>query len=454
MPQGDELLATIGALDLDDVASVLDINGSAMDLALALHQRFGSKIAVVGVSPDGTVEPPKDLDRYVGALSDQGVDHAAIRVVSTQDDLEPVDVVATLNGFGATHAIGGLTSVLGQTLHGQSRLVLDIRAGSGTYPFLKRYGGCNTVAEGVGPDANLFRVVMSVEPQETNVEAWSALAEELAGEDGFYRMAGRHSFLYVPRGDTLVVTFDNLDIAMEKRDDRRPWGYGYIEAQGWSVLGVMAPGWTWYRDADVIAAFERLRDDGFFSHFKRVVFYGASMGGYAAAAFSGVAPGATVVAISPQSTLDKTVVPWETRYRKVWDADFSGPFGDASEVSHQAREVHLFFDPYVSADASHAARFTAPNVRKWRCPLLGHRLGSSLSQMGVLPDIVTPAIDGSLTASGFRESLRARRDFPRYQRELANLAMDRGKPELARRVCQHVLKSRDDAFFRKMLKRL
>ena len=51
--------------------------------------------------------------------------------------------------------------------------------------------------------------------------------------------------------------------------------------------------------APALAMLDELRDSGFFARFRRVIFYGASMGGYAAAAFSSAAPGATVILISP-----------------------------------------------------------------------------------------------------------------------------------------------------------
>ena len=226
---------------------------------------------------------------------------------------------------------------------------------------------------------------------------------------------------------------------MTKRDDRRPWGYDLITRQGWAMLGVLAGGWTWYRNDWVSAEFDRLRDSGFFKQFKRVVFYGASMGGYAAAAFAPAAPGCDVVAISAQSTVDKSVVPWETRYKTVWDRDFNGPYGDAAEVSKAAREVTLIFDPYEPLDAQHAARFTHGNVRQLRAPLLGHRLGSSLNQMGILGPIITGALDGSLTTLDYYRLLRQRRNFPRYQRELFNRAVAKGHHDLARQLGQKIL---------------
>jgi hypothetical protein len=247
------------------------------------------------------------------------------------------------------------------------------------------------------------------------------------------------------------VTFDNLDIAMEKREDRRPWGFAFIEKQGWSMLGVMAAGWTWYRDPWVWAEFDRLRDSGFFARFSRVVFYGASMGGYAAAAFVAACPGADVVAISPQSTLARGLVPWETRYSTAWGRDFSGPYGDASVASRAAGRVTLLYDPYETLDAGHVARFDGPNVTALRAPLMGHRLGSSLHQMGVLSTVILGALDGTLTEAQFYHILRARRTFQRYQRELFKRAVAKGHPGLARRLARWVLTRGENRYIRKEL---
>jgi len=441
------------ALDLDEIGHIADINGGTPDLAVALHNRFGSKIDVMCLDAEGQyIEPTPDIQTYLDRLKDAGVDASAIRLVTKPRQLKSYDVIASVGNFGSRYKIKHIKRILDKALHPLSRVVIDIKKGSGSYPFLNDYGGCNTLSQPTRDATGM--VVMSVEPKSEPAGEWSEIAHRLAGKDGFFTDCGEHSFLYMPRGDTLVVTFDNLDIAMTKRDDRRPWGFSFIEAQGWSMLGVMANGWTWFRDDAVTDEFNRLRDDGFFDQFKRVVFYGASMGGYGAAAYSAAAKNATVFVISPQSTLDKTIVPWEMRYKKVWDRDFSGPYGDASISSLAAANVHLMYDPYVAADAGHAARFTGANVTKWRCPLLGHRLGSSLQQMGILQDIARKSILGELDQPTFHRLLRRRHTFPRYQKELANLALDRGHPELALRVCKSVLKERDDRFFVRMAKRI
>ncbi|TDL79456.1 hypothetical protein E2L08_09080 [Palleronia sediminis] len=453
MPE-PELRAILGALDRDEVARVIDLNGSAPELSAALHRRFGARIVVHALGPDGSRQdiPAAEYAAYLARLEGLGVDPEAVSPKGASDRFREACVIATLDGFGARHKIRHLKRVMKNAIGPQSRLVLDVRRGSGAYPFLNDYGSCNTIAPAQG--RRPARVVFSAEPRGGVAGDWSEIARELAGEAGFFTDLGEHSLLFVPRSDTLVVTFDNLDIAMTKREDRRPWGFSFIEAQGWSMLGVMANGWTWFRDAAVDAEFARLGDTGFFDRFARVVFYGASMGGYAAAAFAAACPGATVFVTSPQSTLDKAVVPWETRYKTAWDRDFTGPFGDAARASREAAAVHLLYDPYVPLDAGHAARFDAPNVRHWRCPLLGHRLGSSLQQMGALKDIATAAIEGRLDDATFYRLLRRRRDLPRYQRELVYHALDRNHPVLARRVCNFVLARREDKALRGVLRQL
>ncbi|MGB8622595.1 MAG: hypothetical protein WCD16_07240 [Paracoccaceae bacterium] len=446
-------------LEHDNVASIADIGGMARELALEAHARWDCDIVLVDMTHRGRFEDERSgwIAPYSHWLTARGVDPDRIKVVGDKSELRPWDVLVNLAGFGDAHKVQHLKPILENCLHSDSVMLSDIRKRSGSYPFLNRYGSCETISTHEIDGKKVTRVLFTPAPPAQDKEAdssWSALARQLAGPDGFYHDNGSHSFLYIPRGGTLVVTFDNLDIVMNKRDDRRPWGFDFIARQGWSMLGVMANGWTWYRDPWVSDQFDALAEKGFFDRFERVVFYGASMGGYAAAAFSGASPGADVVAISPQSTVDKTVVPWETRYKVVWDADFSGKYGDAARVSGAARRVIILYDPHEPLDGGHADRFNLPNVMKLRAPLLGHRLGSSLRQMGILSPIILGALDGSLSELDFYRALRARKTFPRYHKELFKRALDRNHPDLARKLGEHVLAQGDNRYIRKKMRKL
>ncbi|MFM2356173.1 MAG: hypothetical protein RLZZ528_1909 [Pseudomonadota bacterium] len=444
---------------LSGIESLADIGGQGGDLVAEAVARWDCAVTLVDLGPDGTfpeaesgwVAPYRDRMAALGVAADR------IRVVRRREDLRPVDLVVNLSAFGDAFRIRHLTPVLERCFHSDSRMILDIRKGSGGFPFLREYGSTEVVEELSRDGHAVTRArFMPKPPPEVvgNDDAWAEIARGLAGPEGFYRDNGMHSFLFIPRGRTLVVTFDNLDIAMGKREERRPWGFAFIERQGWSMLGVMANGWTWYRDPWVAAEFDRLAAEGFFARFDRVVFYGASMGGYAAAAFVAACPGADVVTISPQSTLDRALVPWETRYRMAWDRDFSGKYGDAAVASDAARRVTILFDPYEALDAGHVNRFSGGNVMKLRTPLMGHRLGSSLNQMGILTPVILSALDGSLTETGFYRALRARREFPRYQRELFQKAVARGRKGLARRVAAWVLARGENRAIRAALRGL
>ena len=451
--------ALLDELDLDSVASVADLTGGARSLVLALHHKFDCDIQLIDADDRGRLGGEQDwIVPYAAFLTDHDVDPDRIRVIRDRKDLRPVDVLCNLQGFGDRHKVAPIAPLLKACLHSDSRLFMDVRKGSGAFPFLRDYGTNHPLSTRTEDGKDVTRIMVTPKPPEpaNSSEDWDRIATELAGKAGFYRAGpAGHSFLYMPRSkDVLVVTFDNLDIAMTKREDRRPWGYSLIEKQGWSMLGVLAGGWTWYREPWVSEQFDELRDSGFFGQFKRVVFYGASMGGYAAAAFSPASPGADVVAISPQSTVDKSLVPWETRYKVVWDRDFSGPYGDAAEVSHSARRVSILYDPYEPLDAQHAARFTGENVDHLRAPLLGHRLGSSLHQMGILSPIILGALSGSLSRHDFYQLLRARKTFPRYQRELFNRAAARGHTGLARQLGNYILSQSDNRAVRLGMKEL
>ncbi|MEJ6401974.1 hypothetical protein [Yoonia sp. 2307UL14-13] len=452
--------ALIDEVDLGEVNTVADLTGAARSFVLALHHKFDCDIYLIATNRRGKLgrDDPDWITDYMKFLKTHDVDENRIHVIRKEAELRPVDVLCNLGGFGDRYKVRFLRGFLDNCLHSDTRIFMDVRTGSGGFPFLRDVGINVLLSTHLSDDTPVSRVrVIPKPPEASDVAAgWARIANTLTGPEGWFEAgANGHSFLYTPRSkSTLVVTFDNLDIAMTKREDRRPWGYSFIEGQGWSALSVLAGGWTWYREPWVAAQFDRLVAEGFFDQFGRVVFYGASMGGYAACAFSPAAPGCDVVAISPQSTVDKTIVPWETRYKVVWDKDFSGKYGDAAKVSAAARRVSILYDPYEPLDAQHAARFTNPNAQHLRAPLLGHRLGSSLNQMGILSPIILGALEGTLTAHDYYKLLRARKSSLRYQRELFNRAVSHGHIKLAKRLGQYILAKNPNRAVRLGLKAL
>ncbi len=261
-------------------------------------------------------------------------------------------------------------------------------------------------------------------------ESWRATLASLAQDRGFFEEIGQsHKVLYLPqdgaRGKTLVVAFDNLDDSRQS-SDRLPWAVDFISSQGWSSLGFMAHGPTWYRDDAVVAFFDKLQDEKFFDQFERVVFYGTSMGGYAAAAFSAAAPGSTVVAINPQATLSRSDANWERRFRAAWRYDFGGKYSYAPDMAASAEKVWLFYDSRIKADAMHAAHFNSPNVIHIRCPFMGHGMLVIWRQMGILKDVVAGCIDGTHSKTDVHRLFRARFGSGRYLRMVLDYIVEQG----------------------------
>src|SRR5690606_2514683 len=164
----------------------------------------------------------------------------------------------------------------------------------------------------------------------------------------------------------------------------------------WSSLGILAYRPNWFRSDELYEHMQQLRSDGLFDSYLRVVFAGVSMGGYAACAFSSLAPGSTVIAFSPQSTLDPQVVGWDTRYPSGSRADWSGPFADAADELRTADEAWIIFDPNVPGDKRHAERLRAsnPQVEFLHTRYSEHYSAQFLRQIGTLSNVVEECIEG------------------------------------------------------------
>jgi pimeloyl-ACP methyl ester carboxylesterase len=213
----------------------------------------------------------------------------------------------------------------------------------------------------------------------------------------------------------------------------------------------MAHDWTWYRDEAVYDFFDRLKSEKFFEQFDTVVFYGASMGAYAACVFSAACPGATVIAISPQATLDRDICSWEVRYQKAWKRDFNSRYGYAPDMVASAKNVFLFFDPLESLDAMHAALFRGEHVTKLKCRFMGHRIASALINMKILKPIIGACVDGTMTRPTFYTLLRARHEFRRHLRDLLGRIDEDRHPLLVSLLANYVLSRGNGPMFRRKM---
>ncbi|WP_233270484.1 glycosyltransferase family 2 protein [Chachezhania sediminis] len=274
---------------------------------------------------------------------------------------------------------------------------------------------------------------------------YSEARRHVAQNGGFFWEGPENALMFMPGSRKLVVTFDNLHV-VRTEEQRWPWGHEFLsEGLGASVLGVMASQRNWFRHGFVHDAFDALRDQQFFSQFDEVLFYGASMGGFAALTYSRCAPGARVLAIAPQSTLDPTRMPDDTRWGWTQKLDWTDRYGDAADPGtlDHARDVVVISDPYFAPDSAQTERLAGPALRHLRMPFFGHQLPNAFVQMNILKPILKNMLDGTLDDAHFYRLMRARRDLPRYQHDLLMEAERRGHLRLALRVCDYTLARRN-----------
>lgn len=269
--------------------------------------------------------------------------------------------------------------------------------------------------------------------------AWKAGLADMADAEGMFEDLGpRHFSTFIERDSTLLVTFETMEGIRTLSPRAQPLGFDMVRAQDWSHLCVISEGDTWFRDPVLYDFFDRLTDDGFFDSYHRIVFYGAGPCGYAAAAFSVAAPGATVVVVQPQATLDPRMTEWDTRFTDMRRVSFTDRYGYAPDMIDAADRAFVLYDPHETLDAMHGALFRRPNAMRLRMPFMGAALQTSLIDMGLLYQILLLAGTGRLSETAFARLYRARRDHPAYLRNLMTRLDAEDRPYLNALLCRSV----------------
>jgi len=195
----------------------------------------------------------------------------------------------------------------------------------------------------------------------------------------------------------------------------------------------MAAGPTWFRDAKLIRLLEGLKADGFFAGFEHVALSGSSMGGFGALSFASLAPGSTVIAFSPQITLDTSILPWESRFPKGRAQDWTLPYSDAREGLQHAGRVYAVYDPFQKSDRNHVDLIEAPNLIKLKAFGMGHRTSLVLRRMEQIKPVMQHGIEGTFDEAGFNKMIRSRKDIFVYRQTMEHYLAERGQNDRAAR---------------------
>lgn len=268
---------------------------------------------------------------------------------------------------------------------------------------------------------------------------WLAAVAEITREDGYFQALGpRHFAAFAEQDSTLLVTFETIQGIHALSELAQPMGWDMLRDHGWSSLCLASDGDTWFRDPAVYSYFDRLVDDGFFDEFDRVIFYGAGPCAYAAAAYSVASPGAKVVLIQPQATLDARITEWDDRFIDMRKTDFVSRYGYAPQMLDAADKGYVIYDPLERLDAMHAALFTRDNVTKFRMPYMGGALQTDLLEMEQLAPLLLAVAQDALDTHRFARMFRARRDHRSYLRNLLNTLEANNRDPLTHMLCHNV----------------
>lgn len=247
-----------------------------------------------------------------------------------------------------------------------------------------------------------------------DIGQWRNMLDKHGAEHGFHIPLGdSHGVLYTADERTLIVSFENAE-HMRSSETGLPLGLQVAGREGWSNLALYSEGKTWFRDPAVYNLFDTLTDEQFFDDFDRVLFCGAGPGGYAAAAFSVACPGAQLLLMRPQATLDPRVTEWDRRFPKMRRKDWTSRYGFGPEQAEAADHATIVYDPRIREDAMHAAMFTREGFTKLRAPFLGERLERDLDAMGILLPMIRLAGKGQLSPERFAKLYRRRRGHPAW----------------------------------------
>jgi len=264
-----------------------------------------------------------------------------------------------------------------------------------------------------------------------------------------FKTSAKHNAAFFDAGKTLLVTFETLQSAQSLNSKAHPIGFEMVRREGCSLLSFFSNGETWFRDPSLYRYFDRLIDDGFFEDFEQVIFYGAGSCGYAACAFSVAAPGAQVLALNPQATLDPRVTEWDDRFRKMRRTSFTDRYGYAPDMLDAAERATIIYDPRVELDAMHAALFTRSNVDKLRMAYFGSTLDQQMMRLEILYPLLSAIGSGASVPSAFHMLHRERRKDRNYLRAVLGDTEDAKRWGFAKAICEHAADTLNAPRFKK-----
>jgi hypothetical protein len=222
------------------------------------------------------------------------------------------------------------------------------------------------------------------------VSLTSTTAPQIVYDDAHLRV------IFQPgHADHLLVTFGD---ALFLADGARFTADRIVQKHGLTALGFMAKATNWYPPASIAAA---QREIAFtLRAFSTRLFYGSSMGGYAAIKYSRLLGATHSVAYCPQWSIDPLDCgEHPSGYEGSFTASMSGMAIGPADI---AGSIAVFFDPAYATDAFHAQKIRrlGASVRAYHVHYAGHD--------------IAPMLRGSVLVQNIWDAVRAGDDARIY----------------------------------------
>ena len=206
----------------------------------------------------------------------------------------------------------------------------------------------------------------------------------------------------------VVVTFPHAGPPTMNAD--RAFGEVFLRHKGIDAYHILNAQTDWFQSPDILRAIEAIRSD--LPPGRPVVTYGSSMGGYGALLGSGPLDAARVLAVAPQFSIDRDIVPTEVRW-----SDHAARIGTfihdiEARISSNAT-IYTLHDPR-NYDQLQMNMFAArTNWTRLYLPYGGHTPLIVLQQGGILTDLIDDIIYDRMDVTAWRPRLTAARRHSR-----------------------------------------
>ncbi|MDI6004289.1 hypothetical protein [Cobetia marina] len=212
--------------------------------------------------------------------------------------------------------------------------------------------------------------------------------------------------------EPLVITFSNAveTVSTEawQSNKDRIWGYNYMKSKNLNVLSFSCLDQAnWYRDHRFHDFILKLAI--YIQKFPVRLGYGGSMGGYAVSAFSNCLNLDRIFILNPISSLNKAIAPFENRFLKGQNFDWSTRFIDGAESNCTG---FIVYDPLYNLDAMHAKRYV--NLKRYCLAGVGHQMPIHLNNLKMLKLCFDYFYTGKDFDSFFYKMSKKRRNYEKY----------------------------------------